>query len=389
MRTDAGLKQYNLGAYGAMIADTVRMQAYRAALELAIKPGMVVLDLGAGTGIMSLLACKLGAAQVHAVEPSDAIAVARELARANGCADRIEFHQQPSFELALARRADVVVSDLRGVLPLLGRHIPSIVDARERLLAPGGTQIPARDAIDVQLVGDAPLHAQTLGAWRDGALGLDLSAALRWASGQCVKADLSRAQRLGAPQRVVEIDYRTVVSPDVRGRATWVVQAPATAHGLGAWFDTILAGDIGFSNAPDRPRAIYGQMFFPLPEALELRPGDAVDVELAANLVGSEYVWRWSVDARDRGGARKASYRQSSFQAMPVNPARLQARAGDYVPQAGDESRAAARALALFEQRLPVEAIAAQLCREFPALYATAPERARELVGDLSDRFGG
>ena len=74
-----------------MIADTVRMDPFVYALKANIGPDSVVLDIGTGAGIHALLACKFGARKVYAVEPNDAIHLARELAEVNGFADRIEF----------------------------------------------------------------------------------------------------------------------------------------------------------------------------------------------------------------------------------------------------------------------------------------------------------
>jgi protein arginine N-methyltransferase 1 len=127
---------YSLTRYGYMITDHPRMDAYARALEQTIRPGCSVLDLGCGTGIFSLLACRLGAGHVDAVEPDDAIRVAQSNADANGYADRISFHQAVSSEVTLDGRADVIVSDLRGVLPQFQHHIPAIIDVRDRLLAP-------------------------------------------------------------------------------------------------------------------------------------------------------------------------------------------------------------------------------------------------------------
>src|SRR5689334_15245373 len=133
---------YSPSGYCAMIADGVRTAAYAEALRRAVKPGAVVLDIGTGTGIFALLACRSGARRVYAVEPDPAIQVARATAEANGCADRITFLQDLSTRLTLPESADVIVADLRGVLPLFGHHLPSLADARRRHLAPGGTLIP-------------------------------------------------------------------------------------------------------------------------------------------------------------------------------------------------------------------------------------------------------
>ena len=143
---------YNLSEYGIMIADRVRMDPYAYALKAAIEPDSVVLDIGAAAGIHALLACKFGARKVYAIEPNEAIYLAQELAEANGYSDRIEFFQDLSTRVTLPERADVIVSDLRGVLPLFGEHIPAIVDARERHLAPGGSLIPKQDTLWVALV---------------------------------------------------------------------------------------------------------------------------------------------------------------------------------------------------------------------------------------------
>jgi protein arginine N-methyltransferase 1 len=308
-----------------MIADAVRMNAYRDALARSIAPGDVVLDLGAGTGIMSLLACRLGAARVYAVEPSDAIVVGMELARANGCEECIEFIQKSSLDARLRRRARVMVSDLRGVLPLHGLHLLSVADARRRLLMPGGIQIPRRDTLRAQLVADAALYAKDREPWRGGACGLDLSPALKWQSHCWRKADLSRSRLVGEARPVIELDYRTLESANAVGRAQWTLDCEETVHGLGAWFDAELADGIGFSNAPSAPPAIYGQAFFPFPAPLEVRAGQQVGVMLAATLVNGSYVWQWTTTLRDGGRVLK-EWRQSSFQATPVNPARLARR---------------------------------------------------------------
>ena len=75
---------YSLTGYGEMIADAVRMQSYVEALRKAVTPGCTVLDIGTGTGIFALLACRFGAERVFALEPSAAIQVAIEIARSNG-----------------------------------------------------------------------------------------------------------------------------------------------------------------------------------------------------------------------------------------------------------------------------------------------------------------
>ena len=72
---------YTVHDFARMAADGARMNAFAQAIARAVKPGSVVVDLGAGTGIFSLLAAKAGAKRVHAIDPNPAIFLLPELAR--------------------------------------------------------------------------------------------------------------------------------------------------------------------------------------------------------------------------------------------------------------------------------------------------------------------
>ena len=80
------MSDYGHGDHLAMMCDERRIATFRAALAAAIRPGDTVLDLGAGAGVMTFLALELGAAHVHAVDPSANLEVLRRVARAAGLA---------------------------------------------------------------------------------------------------------------------------------------------------------------------------------------------------------------------------------------------------------------------------------------------------------------
>lgn len=194
-----------------MLNDAARNTAYAAALQHAmVRLGAaVVLDIGAGSGILSVLAMRAGAAGVVACEMNPALAVlARECVAANGVAATVaavdchssQVHRQaadasqpsaadsidssmsavaaaqsinnslstktaPPFTtvsaaaaaaapsvLLPARGADVIVTELVDA-GLLGEHIvPVLADAVDRLLAPGGLVIPDRATVTLALV---------------------------------------------------------------------------------------------------------------------------------------------------------------------------------------------------------------------------------------------
>ena len=205
---------YSINGYGAMIADRVRVDGYSRALSQAVRPGCVVADIGTGAGIFAMLACRFGARRVYAIEADDIIQVAREIAAANGCAERIEFIQGLSTQVSLPERADVIISDLRGVLPWFEGHIPAIADARRRFLAPGGVLIPQRDTLWTAVV-EAPEHYGPLvGPWVENQFGYDLRPARRISTNTWQKARVRPEQLLTEPRCCGTLDYATVEEPD-------------------------------------------------------------------------------------------------------------------------------------------------------------------------------
>src|SRR5438132_4214413 len=205
---------YSIRNYGEMILDAARMDAYVRALRQAVKPGCVVLDIGTGTGIFALLACRFGARRVFAVEPSDAICVAQEIAAANGCAATIEFFQALSTDITLPERADVIVSDLRGILPFFGRHLAAIADARERHLVPGGAMIPAADTLWLAVVESPELYRRPDAPWSAHAYGLDMGAARALAANSSSRATIRPGELAADPVACGTIDYREIRDPD-------------------------------------------------------------------------------------------------------------------------------------------------------------------------------
>ena len=310
---------YSLHFYGDMIANAPRVEPYVEALRRSVTPDSVVLDLGCGQGLFALLACRFGARRVYAVEPDNVINIAREAAAANGCADRIEFFQSVSTEVTLPERATVMISDLRGVLPWFQRHIPSIIDARQRLLAPGGVLIPRRDVLWAALVEAPEQYEEIVGPWRNRLFDIDLSAGVSKITNTWRKTRFQPHELLTEAKSWATLDYQTIESGDTSAEISWRVERPGVAHGIAVWFDAELADGIGFSNRPGEPELIYGNGFFPLPQPVDVREGERVEVKLRADLVQDDYVWTWDTDFTDQ----KISFRQSTFFGVALSPEQL------------------------------------------------------------------
>jgi len=306
-----------------MITDAPRIDAYVAALRQTVRRDSIVMDLGCGPGLLALMACKLGARRVYAVEPDIVIALAREAAAANGFADRIDFFESLSTEITLPEPATIIVSDLRGVLPWFQQHIPSIIDARQRLLAPGGVLIPHRDILWAAVVEAPEQYLELVGPWQSNKFELDLSAGTRLITNTWRKTHITSDQFLTEPVRWATVDYCEVNSPDIAAEISWHASRNGTAHGIAVWFDSELAGGIGFSNHPSAPELIYGTGFFPFTKPADIPAGEAIKLRLAADLVQNDYVWRWDTNFSN------TSFKQSTFYGVPLTPAVLKKSANN------------------------------------------------------------
>ena len=379
---------YSLDGYGSMVADRVRVDAYAEALRKTVRAGSVVVEIGTGPGIFAVLACQVGASRVYAIEPSEIIQVAREVATANGYTDKIEFFEEFSNHVTLPTRADVIVSDLRGVLPLLERHIPAIVDARRRFLAPGGTLIARKDTLWAAIAEAPKPYGELVDPWDHNAFGQDLSPARRLIVNHVQKVSVDADRLLTVGRLWTTLDYNRVENPDVRGSLEWRVERAGTGHGLVVWFDADLADGIGFSNAPSGRETVYGSLFFPWPQPVPLVPCQSVTVNLDAKLIEEDYVWRWStrIEPPDGSGVPAIHFEQSQLAGEVLSRAKLHRRAAAYVPHLSEEGRLRRRALGLMDGSASLEHIAHQLATEFPQRFSKW-EQALSYAGAVSQEY--
>jgi len=379
---------YKVHDYGKMIADRRRTDAYAQALRQTIKPGSIVVDIGTGVGIWALLACQFGARKVFAIEPNNAIQLAREIAADNGYSDRIEFIQSPSTQLTLPEAADVIVSEIHGVLPLFEHSVTSIIDARRRLLAPGGKMIPQQETLWVAVVEAPELYSCHQTPWDEDRYGLDLGAVLPMMTNLWFKGRVKPEQLLVDPQCWATLGYAVMESPDVSGAVTWTIAHAGIGHGFIGWFDTTLTDGVGFSNAPAAPDLIFNNAFFPWSEPVNLAVGDTVSIALQANLVGENYIWRWDTCVLDQGLPErvKASFKQSTFFGETLSPAHLRKLAADYVPSLSEDGEIDQFILRRVDGKTTLREIADQVAERFPARF-TEWRMALTRVSELSEKY--
>jgi protein arginine N-methyltransferase 1 len=382
---------YDVYAFNGFIADEVRTEAYVAALRAAVRPGDTVLDLGAGTGFFAILACKLGARRVYAIDSNDALQLGPELAAANDCADRVEFIHQMSTQVTLPELADVLICDLRGTMPWYGPGISSIIDARHRLVRPGGTLIPQKDELWAAVVEAPSVYDARVSSLQATRFEVDQQPTRRFLVNTWFHAEVQPEQYLTAPAAWTTLDYTRVEDPNPRGKIEWTAERSGTSHGVSVWFNATIGSGEGasFSTAPGGPQLVYGNPFFPFEQPVELAAGDKISFDLRADLTAGDYIWSWDTQVTAAGGDEriKARYRQSTFKGNIVSLDRLRKQAAGYVPRRNVDGEIDALVLSLMDGNMNLEQIAQELSDLFPDRFTTWKE-ALTHAGEVSVKYG-
>jgi protein arginine N-methyltransferase 1 len=375
---------YDLIGYLQMMEDRVRVPAYVEAIARVVAPGDVVLDLGAGLGLLSLLALRAGARRVYAVEVNDALDVARHVAATAGYGDQLVCHTGDSLSLSLPEPVDVIVSDLHGVLPLLGNSLQALVDARTRFLAPGGRMLPARERIMLAPV-SCPAGAHNIEGWREPICGFDFSEAAALMANRWFRQPIGADGLLAPGQAFAEIDYATVEALDFTFAGRYVVEHAGRLDGLGGWFESELAPGVAMTSTPDAPPTVYKNAFFPLDRSHAVEPGDVVEVDAAARYADREHFFEWAV-AVDRGDGRRAEEHHSEFLGEILNPDRIRRMAEFHTPELGEDGRVERAILESMDGRATLRELAERVAERFPERFASWRD-AMPRVREVSRRF--
>jgi SAM-dependent methyltransferase len=285
----------SLDVHRAMLRDAVRNEAYHVALRETVRPGDVVIDVGAGSGILSMLAVQAGAAHVYAVERGAVAHLAVELAAGNGMADRISVVQGDIERVRLPQLADVIVSEWLGVYGVDENLLAPVLTARDRWLKPGGRLLP--DHVVSYL---APIRVQALDYLDRAPYGLDLTPVASRDRDVIVwpRAGLAADDVQCAPQPLWTIDLGGFPAWQARrpfeAALSFEFEDPATVNALAAWFAAGFGDATTLTNAPDAPSTHWNQFLFPLDAPLDVAPGDRLEARFACVPAGPgfcQHVW--------------------------------------------------------------------------------------------------
>ncbi len=125
-----------------MLMDQNRMNAFQAAIAHAVRPGMKVLELGGGTGVLSYFAAQQ-ADKVYCVEFNpDLVTEARRFLAMNPNGHKVEVIHADAFEYLPPEPVDVVICEMIHVAMLREKQVAVIEAFKQRYLARFGGPLP-------------------------------------------------------------------------------------------------------------------------------------------------------------------------------------------------------------------------------------------------------
>lgn len=270
--------------HARMLNDEPRNRCYAQALERAIRPGMQVLEIGSGAGLLALIAARAGA-RVFTCESNPIVAAAATLIAArNGFADRITVIPKSSQDLRIGTDlpgpSDLLMSELFDDT-LFGENIVAIVQDAKRLLKPGAPILPRFSELRCALV-EHPLEPlqRPLGSIQ----GFDLSPFNLLAQARTLRVNGKLAILRSEPVAALAMDYEA--SPFGPTRQTLGLRSlGGRVDGFAQWIRVDFGGGIVIENNPfDEAGLHWAAPLYPFPNPVETAAGEVI--EMKAQLKG-------------------------------------------------------------------------------------------------------
>lgn len=279
------------GWHVPMLNEQKRNNAYFSALKSAITPDSEVFEIGTGSGLLAMMAAKLGARKVTTCEAEPLIAeTAHNIVADNGYEKSIRVISKPSFQVKvgedLPEKADILVSEIFSS-ELLGEYVlPCIEDAKRRLLKPRGRVIPAAGSIMVAMFSGSDIKKNLI---VEDSFGFNLQRFNSIVSERLLidRHDLN-VELLTEDIEAFRFDFENdSFFPGQTKILRIPIKSPGCCYGFIQWIRLQMDKEIVFENHPSEksPVSNWRHCAYVLPEPVDVKPGQVAVVSATHNRV--------------------------------------------------------------------------------------------------------
>lgn len=275
----------HFGIHEEMLKDEVRTLTYRNSMthNKHLFKDKIVLDVGCGTGILSMFAAKAGAKQVIGVDMSSIVEHARKIVKDNHLDDKVTIIRGKIEEISLPEgieKVDIIISEWMGYCLFYESMLDSVLYARDKWLAPNGLMFPDRATLYISAIEDRQYKDDKIHWWED-VYGFDMSALGKVAVTEPLVDVVDRNQVVTSACLLKEIDIQTCTKEDIPFQSEFMIQLKRNDYiqAFVTFFNiefTHCHKRVGFSTAPEAPYTHWKQTVFYLNDYLTCKKGEEV-----------------------------------------------------------------------------------------------------------------
>ncbi|KAG8049615.1 hypothetical protein GUJ93_ZPchr0009g1190 [Zizania palustris] len=273
----------HFGIHEEMLKDVVRTRSYQNVITQNgfLFKDKIVLDVGAGTGILSLFCAKAGAKHVYAIECSQMADMAKEIVKANGFSDVITVIKGKVEEIELpVPKVDVIISEWMGYFLLFENMLNTVLYARDKWLADGGVVLPDKASLHLTAIEDAEYKEDKIEFWNN-VYGFDMSCIKKQAMMEPLVDTVDANQIVTNSQLLKTMDISKMTPGDASFTAPFKLVAERNdyIHALVAYFNVSFAKChkmIGFSTGPRSKATHWKQTVMYLEDVITICEGETL-----------------------------------------------------------------------------------------------------------------
>ena len=287
-------KDYYFNSYSSyyiheqMLKDRKRTGTYQDAIlnNPDVFKDKIVLDIGCGTGILSIFAAKAGAKHVYGIEFADIADYAKEIIKINKLSDKITILKSKVEEVKLpVEKVDIIISEWMGYFLLYESMLDTVLYARDKWLQKDGYMLPDHATITLAGIEDTDYKSTKVNFWED-VYGVDMSCFKNAVIGEPI-VDVCPQKLINSSScRILDIDLYTVKKEDLDFSSKYEITFTRDDRfsGLVAWFDTgftKLTKQYNLTTSPYKKSTHWSQTIFYTKNDLKVKKGDKVTGSIA------------------------------------------------------------------------------------------------------------